>query len=138
MATNLGTAVNFGFTGTDGVTITGYTGYLLQSGDLTRTADRAEIQDAAGETKSVVIFNQSDEATLEFVYYGTGIAAAKTNTALKTPGALVVISACASMPDLVQTTWQLVSHKISGGNTDAKKASLTLKLHAGVTAAASS
>lgn len=137
MATNLGTAVNFGFiTQADGATITGYTGYLLQSADLSRKADEIEVRDAAGEVKSVVYYNSSDDATLEFVYYGTSQAAAITNTALKTVGALVVISACASIPDLVQTTWQLKDHKISGSNTDVKKATLTLKRNPNVTATA--
>jgi hypothetical protein len=139
MATQYGTAVNFGFpTTANGITITGVSGTLLQSADHTKQADVFEVRDADGDIVNRTFYNQSDEATLEYIVTGTGLADAITNTALQTPGSLLVITACANMPSLVATTWQVEpGHKLSGSNMDAKKITVPLKKHAGVTATAS-
>lgn len=139
MATVNGTPVNFGFTGTNGITITGLTGLLLQSADYTKNADMEEIKDGDGDVVTVIFSNQNEEASLEFVVTdATNIAGAITNTTVSTPGAIIVISACASMPSLVQTNWIVQSGgKISGTNTTAKRITLPIKRYAGVTAVAS-
>lgn len=138
MATILGTAVNFGFTGTNGITITGMSGTLLQSADLTNQADVEEVRDGDGDVVARAFYNQSFDASLEYVVTGTSIADSITNTALQTPGTIIVITACAGMPALIQTNWVVEPGvKASGTNTTVKRITLPLKRHAGVTAAAS-
>lgn len=137
MATQYGIPINFGFaTTTDGITITGISGYLLQSADHTKQADIFEVRDADGDMANRTFYNFNDEASLEVIITGTNLAAAITNTALQTPGTILVISACANMPSLVATNWQVEpGHKVSGSNIDAKKITVPLKKFAGITAA---
>lgn len=133
-----GTAVNFGFlTTANGITITGVSGTLLQSADHMASADVEVVRDGTGAEVVHAWYNDHDEATLEWIITGSGLAAAITNTALIRPGAFVVISACASFPGLVATTWEAQSDvKISGTNTNSKRFSIKLKKCAGITAAA--
>jgi hypothetical protein len=135
-----GAAVNFGFaTQTGGITVTGFTGYL-QTADQSAVADCDVTRDGLGAEVTHGWYNDHEEANLEWVLYSTGIAAARTATTLASlrPGTFFVISACASMPDLVATTWELQSGpKISGSNTTAKKITFPIKKFAGITAAAS-
>lgn len=136
MATVLGTAVNFGFQGTNGITGLA-TGYLLQNVDHTKQADVEEIRDADGDVNSRVFYNANEQATLEVVVTGTNLAASLTNTTLQAAGTIISITACTSAQDLVQTNWVVESSRLSGSNTNAKRVTLELRRHAGVTAAAS-
>lgn len=133
-----GTAINFGFTGTNGITITGISGTLLQSAEHEAMSDCEVTKDGIGAEVCHGWHNYQDHAKLEWVVTGSGLAAAITNTALIAPGTFVVITACASMPSLVGTTWECQSGcKISGTNVNSKKISVTLKKVAGITAVAS-
>lgn len=137
MATINGTAVNFGFTGTNGIAITGLSGTLLQSAEHTKVSDLEKVRDGVGEVATHAHYNIHDEASLEYVVTGTGLAAAITNTVLQTPGTILVITACASMPSLVATTWEVQSGcKISGSNVNAKRITLPIHKYTGITAAA--
>lgn len=138
MATINGTPVNFGFTGTNGIAGIG-TGMLLQSAEFTKNADIEQIRDADGDVISEVYYNLSEEASLEcIVTDATNIAGAITNTAVSNPGTIVNITACASMTSLVQSNWIVQpGAKISGSNTTAKRVTIPLRRHAGVTAVAS-
>jgi hypothetical protein len=133
-----GTPVNFGFTGTNGITITGLSGTLLQSADLSTEADVEEVRAGQGDKVSRNWYDQHLKATLEWVITGTGIANAIVNTAIAgvAPGTLIVISACLSVPDLVGTNWEVMSGaSIKGGNTNNKRVSVSLEKRAGITAA---
>jgi hypothetical protein len=135
-----GTAVNFGFTGTNGIAITGINGTLLQSAETSAHADKEEVRNAVGDIVNRDWYDQHTKATLEWVITGTGLANAIVNTALAglTPGTIIVITACASMPDLVATTWEVMDGaSIKGSNTNAKRYSVPLEKRAGITAAAS-
>jgi hypothetical protein len=134
-----GTAVNFGFlTTVNGITITGISGTLLQSADHMAKADVEIVRDGTGAEVVHAHYNDHDEATLEWIITGSGLAAAITNTALIRPGAFVVITACASMPQLIATTWEARDGvKISGTNTNSKRFSLPITKYPGVTAVAS-
>lgn len=136
MATNLGTAVNFGFVGTDGITIANISGFLLQNVDYQSDGDIEEIRDGDGDLAAEVHYNANTKATLEAVITGGTQASAITNTALKAKGAFVSITACTSVPELIASTWRVMSFRISGSNTTAKRINLELAKHAGVTAAA--
>jgi len=140
MATINGTAVNFGFTGSNGIAITGISGTLLQSAEQSKAADVESARNGAGDIVTRGHYDVHDEAQLEWVITGTGLANAITNTSLSSlaPGTIIVISACASMPDLVATSWEVQSGvKIVGGNTNFKKLSVTIHKRSGITAAAS-
>lgn len=135
-----GTAVNFAFTGTNGITITGISGTLLQSSDTSAEADKEEVRNNVGDIVNRDWYDQHYKAALEWVITGTGIANAIVNTSLAalTPGTIIVITACASMPDLVATNWEVMAGaSIKGSNTNAKRFSVPLEKRAGITAASS-
>jgi len=140
MATINGIPVNFGFTGTDGIQITGLTAnLLLQSADESAEADKDEVRAGQGDIVNRSWYDQHKKASLECVITAAGIAAAVTATTLASllPGTIIIISACASMPDLVATTWEVQSGAaIKGSNTNAKRVTIPLEIRAGITAAA--
>ncbi len=142
MASINGTAVNFGFIGSPGFTVTSgqlmFAGALLQSADQSKAGDVESARNGIGDIVTRGHYDIHDEATLEFIIAGTGTAQAILNTTLATvgPGDFVSITACSSMPDLI-ATWEIQSGaKISGSNTGFKKASLTVHKRAGVVARA--
>jgi hypothetical protein len=140
MAILNGTAVNFAFTGTNGITITGIAGTLLQSADVSAEADKEDVRNNIGDVVERSWYDQHYKAALEWVISGTGIANAIVNTALAglTPGTIIIITACASMPDLVQTNWEVMSGASEkGSNTTAKRMSVPLERRSGITAVAS-
>ena len=140
MAQSNGTAVNFGFTGTNGITITGVSGTLLQSADYAAEADKDEVRNNVGDIVNRNWYDQHIKATLEWVITGTGLANAITNTALAgiVPGTIIVITACASVPELIATNWEVQSGPaIKGSNTNAKRLTIPLEKRAGITAASS-
>lgn len=133
------TAINFGFHSTAlGITISGITGWLIQNGSHTKNADVYEVRDGDGDVVQRTFYNFNDDASLECIITdATNQAGAITNTtsALQTPGTIISITACAAMPSLVATNWQVESGiEISGSITDAKKVVCKLKKHAGITA----
>lgn len=139
MAIINGTAVNFAFTGTNGIAITGISGTLLQSADTTAKADKDETRNNIGDIVNRNWYDQHTAATLEWVITGTGLANAIVNTTLTglTPGTIIVITACASMPDLIGTNWEVMDGaSIKGSNTSTKRFSVPLEKRAGITAAA--
>lgn len=133
-----GTAVVFGFQSTtNGITITGVTGLLLQSKNSTRQSDKEMVRNAIGDRVSEIYYDQNDTVTLETVQTGSGLAAAITNYVYQNPGAIIVISACAADPELIQTNWIVDSCTKAQSNTSAAKLTLTLHRAAGITAVAS-
>jgi hypothetical protein len=139
MATVNGTPVNFGFTGTNGITITGLSGTLLQNVDQAKAADVENTKNGVGDVVTRGWTDIHDEATIEFVVTDSSSqAAARTATTLSSlvPGAFIAITACASRPDLV-ATWEVqAGAKVIGGNVNAAKISVPLHKRAGVTAVA--
>jgi len=139
MATINGTAVNFGYQGTNGITITGLSGTLLQSTDHSKVADVESARDGLGAIVARGWYDIHDEATLEWIITGTNLAASLTNTTLTgvNPGDFINITACTSEPGLVATTWECQSGaKIVGSNTNFKKLSVTVHKRAGIAAVA--
>jgi hypothetical protein len=134
----LGTPCNFGFTGTDGIAATEFTGkIILQSADHEMTSDEEQIRDATGALVTRNFYNPGDKATLEYIPTGAAISNAVTNTALPAIGAIINITACASMPSLQKSNWVVVpGGRISGSNTAAKKITLNLEAYSEITAAA--
>lgn len=141
-----GTPVNFGFTGaptadgTQGILIVGVTGTLLQSAEQSKVADKEAARDGNGNDVVHAWSNFHDEASLEWIVTGSSLAAAVTNStgALKTPGSLIGISSCASMPSLVGTTWEVQSGvKVQKSNTGFTKVTFPIHLLPGITGVAS-
>lgn len=132
-----GVAVNFGFATAHGTVATAFTGKMaLQSLDYEETADEEQVKGAYGALVNRSFYNPGYKATLEYVPTGATVAAAITNTTLPTIGSIVNITACAEMPALVKSNWIVVpGGRITGSNTAAKRITLNLESHAGVTAA---
>ncbi len=138
MATVNGTAVGFAFATAAGVTTTDITGILLQDARYGKQSERVLVKDATGERVTSVHADQIETLTLRYVISGSGVAAAKTNATLKTPGLFVSITACADIPALVQTNWEVISGELDGPNNGPKEVTLQLERAAGITAVASS
>ena len=138
--TTLGAAVNFGFTGTDGIaestTLTGK--ILLQSADTELAADEEQVRDSTGTLAARTFYNPYAKASLEYIPTGATKSAAQTNTTLPAIGSILSITACASIPSLIKTNWIVMpGGKITHSNTGSAKISLPLESHAGITTAAS-
>ena len=139
MSTINGTAVNFGFTGTNGIAITGLSGILLQSSDTSAEAERSEVANGVGDHVTHAFFDQHLKASLEWTVTGTSISNAVTNTTLASllPGAFIVVTACASNPDLI-ATWEVQSGAtIKKTNKDSARISVSIEKRANITAVAS-
>src|SRR5690348_10969015 len=127
-----GRAVNFGFTGADGIIITGISGTLLQSADQSAVADKEEARTLQGDIVARQWYDVHAVAVLEWVIAGVtnSIASALVNTTLSAmqPGTIVNISQCNSMPDLVGSNWEVMSGvSIKGSTTTNKRLSVTLE-----------
>ncbi len=129
-----GKAVNFGFTGTDGIAATLFTGKIqLQNADLAASTDQEEVRDSVGAFVNRTFYNPGFKATLTYIPSGTAASDAITNTVLSVIGTIISITACANIPDLIKTNWVILGCKISGSNTKAKEVTLDLEAHAGIT-----
>lgn len=135
----VGKAVSFGFAGTDGIAETTFlTGkIILQNADFAKTADEEQVRSAAGELCNRSFYNNIAKASLEYVVTGANIAGVTgnlTDAAIPAPGALLNITACASLPALIKTNWVVVGEpKVSGSNTTAKRISLPIEAADGIT-----
>ena len=145
-ATINGIPVNFGFQGAQdanggqGIAITGVTGTLLQNAEQSKIADVEKAKDGNGNEVVHAWSNIHDEASLEWIITGSGLTAAIANTtgALKSPGALVSITGCTSMPSLVGTCWEVQSGvKVAKSNTSFAKVTFPVQLLPGITGVAS-
>lgn len=137
MATQTGVKVNFGFTGTDGIAATGLTGNgILTSADFEHGHDEVQIKSAAGELATRVFFNTHKKATIEWIPGKDTVANAITaqTTILALIRTVLSITACASIPELIDTNWLVVGAKVTGSNTDSAKITLSLENHDGITA----
>jgi hypothetical protein len=138
MATVNGTAVNFGYTGSNGIAITGVSGTLLQSAEHSKEADVEMARNGVGDGVARGWYDQRDTATLEWIVTGSSLSNAITNTSLSAvaPGTIIVITACASDTDLVATNWEVQSSKVVGSNTTFKKIVCVVNKRSGITAVA--
>jgi hypothetical protein len=139
-ATVNGTAVNFAFQGTNGITITGVSGTLLQTSDLSAMADCEVVRDNQGAEVVHAWYNFHNEGTLEWVVTSGSLSGAINNSSLNTlfaPGKFLTITACTSCPEFV-ATWEVQSGaKHTKSNTTSSKISVPIKLFGGITAVAS-
>lgn len=133
-ATQSGAFVNFGFTGTDGITGIG-SGNLLQSADYEPGHEEAQIKSATGDLATRVFYNLHKKATLEVIPSSTtaALAVGAQTTLLGLMRTIIAITACASMPELIESKWLVVGVKTAKSNADASKVTLTLEQHAGIT-----
>lgn len=143
MATQTGTKVNFGFTGTDGIAATGLTmasnkGMLFQSADYQKVDEEVQIKGATGALATRIFPNPSEKATLEFVpasdsSVANAVLAQTAQIALY--HTILNITACDSKPELIKTNWLVVGVNSKGSNTDVSKITLDLEAYAAITAA---
>jgi hypothetical protein len=140
-----GIPVNFGFQGgqaadgSQGISITGVSGVLIQSAEQSKVAECEKARDGNGNDVVHAWSNGHDEASLEWIITGASLAASITNTtaALKAPGSMIAITGCTSMPSLVGSCWEVQSGtKVSGSNTGFKKVTWPIHLLPGITGVA--
>ena len=144
MATQSGTIVVFGYTGTDGITATGLTGKgIFTSHEYAMKSDEQQIQGADGKLTTRIFPEDYKTATIEWIPSDSGsnqtvadARAAKT-ALLGLRHTILNITACDDAPELVDSNWFVVDVKASGSNTGYHKVTLTLESHDGITAAAS-
>lgn len=136
-----GKAVNFAFTGTDGIAdanATYLTGKMqLQELDHELMSDEEQVRTAAGALVNRSFYNPGDRANLKYIPSGAAAADAIANTTLPPIGTVLSITACASEPSMVKTNWVVIKPKLVKSNTKATEISLELEAHAGITAALS-
>lgn len=122
-ATVNGTPVNFSFQSAAGITITGISGILLQSASYKKQSNRTLVKNGEGDRTSSVHNDRYNSATLKWNVSGSDLAASLTNTTIQQPGNFIVITACATMPDIVHATnkWEIISCDVSGTNDSVKE-----------------
>ena len=139
--TMTGVAVNIAFpTTTGGIAFSSPPSALatlfLQNASETGGATNYRVEDNVGNVIVSAWMDPHLKARLETLIGGTGLANAIANTILTglKPGAILNITSCANMPDLVATNWEVMdSPEIKGSNKDAKMLSLSLESRAGIT-----
>lgn len=137
--TQNGTAVNFTFQSAAGITITEITGILLQSASYKKNANRTLVKDGNGDRTSSLLNDKFNSATLEWVVEGSSLSAALTNTALRAPGAFITITACATLPEIVDATkqWEVLPGcEIKGTNENAKTVTMEIEYAVNIQAVA--
>src|SRR5436853_4031855 len=87
----LGVAVNFGVSSTT-LTGSGIGTFKLQDNDTSRKAKKEDIQDGDGRTVQRSVYDESEEATFEYVISAATIAAAVTATTIPDIGTLVTVA----------------------------------------------
>ena len=136
-----GTAVNFAFYGTNALAVPGqgvdtsavFTGFFIQSGDVSMMAENEMIKDDNGDSAARVWYDQSRKGTLEWIPKGTSIANALVASTINTIplGSFLKIGTCTAMPDL-QAMWKITDLKVSKSNTSAAKVSFSLEYHSAI------
>ena len=139
MATSNGIPVNFAYGGVTTVTAP-LQAALLQTSDNMKQADKEDVRNYGGDHVTHSWYDYHDAASLEWVVTGTGLLNARVNTTLAslTPGSFVTIVQCDSQPDLVGSTWEVMSGaKITKSNTTSARISVQIEKRAGITGLAS-
>ena len=142
MAVQNGIPVNFALVATSGdhgLTSTGFafTGHLMQSMDYEAGAEKEEVRALGGNIVSRNWYDQHTKASFRAVIAAASIAAAITATTLANAqaGSFIVITACASHPDLVASNWEVQSGaKIVGDVTKSAEITVPCEKRAGITA----
>lgn len=142
MSVQNGIPVNFSFVKTSsdgGLTSTGFafTGHLMQSLDYEAGADKESVRGPGGDIMSNNWYDQHTKSSFRAVIAGATKAAAITATTLANAqaGSFIVITACASHPDLVGTNWEVQSGaKITGDVTKSAEITIPAEKRAGITA----
>jgi hypothetical protein len=135
-----GLPINFAFQGTNGITINGLAGKLeLQSAEVTAKAENEVVRLANGDKMARGWYDQHQQANLEFIITGSGLADAIAQSTVNNykPGAFITVTTCTSVPDLVGKAWEVMDGgKIAGSNTTAKKLTLPLEYNPNIQATA--
>ena len=139
-----GIPVNFGFKSTAGdygITGTPFTGYLLQNVNYETGADVEDVRALQGDKVSRNWYDLHKKGTFVFVIAAAaGRASAITATALAAflPGTILVVTACASHPDLVAANLECqAGAKIVGDITKSAELTVPVEIRAAITAAQS-
>jgi len=127
-----GTPVNFTF-GSTAMVITNITGALYQGLDFKKNSNRTLVKDQSGNRVASAHSDQFQSLTIKWVVTGASMAAALTNAALNEMGSYVVITACATIPELVTALkWEVVGASLPATNDSVKEITLEVELAAGI------
>lgn len=133
MATVRGTPVVFSYTTAAGATITGFTGWLMQSAKLKNDADEYKVKSGQGVTVTRIIEDSVKRMDLSFEISGVDRATAITNSALPALNTFAPITACAEIPEAVSAYWIVESVDKDTSNTGTIKVNMTLALYPSIT-----
>ncbi len=131
-----GVPVNFTF-GSTAIAITNIVGALYQGLDFKKNSTRALVKDQSGNRVTSAHSDQFQSLTIKWVVTnvsGTAtIANAIVNTVLNELGSYVVITACATIPELVSASkWEVVGASLPATNDAVKEITLEVELAAGI------
>ncbi len=130
----VGSPVVFSFGTAAGVSATQFTGkILIQSLDHSPTADEEQTRDGTGKLVARNFYNPGDKLGLEYIVTDTTLSAAK-GYSCPTPGVFINITQCDDVSGVSKANWVVVSEpKQALSNTGAKRVTLQLEAHAGIT-----
>lgn len=127
-----GTPVNFTF-GTTAIVITNITGAIYQGFDFKKNSTRGMVKDQSGNRVTSSHSDQFQSLTIKWVVTAATMAAALTNTVLNEMGSYVVITACATIPELVSASkWEVIGASLPATNDSVKEITLEVELAAGI------
>lgn len=128
----LGVGVNFGVSATT-LTGTGIGTFKLQSSDHSKKAKIDDIQDGDGRTVQRSVYDEMEEATFEYVVFGTGLADAKAQTTIPDIGIIVAVADSADAA-IAASNWLVVDVSKKRSNTGSARVTLKLEKIPGITA----
>jgi hypothetical protein len=111
-------------------------GWLLQSADNETGADVEDVRALQGDKVARNWYDEHEKASLRLVITGTGQANAISQTTLApfSPGVILVITKCQSLPDLVGTNWEIqAGTKTAGDITKSAEITIPLEKRPGIT-----
>jgi hypothetical protein len=127
-----GTPVNFTF-GSVAIVITNITGALYQGLDFKKNSNRTLVKDQSGNRVTSAHNDQFQSLTIKWVVTAASMATALVNTALQEMGSYIVITACATIPELVSANkWEVIGASLPATNDSVKEITLEVEFAAGI------
>ena len=132
----LGVGVNFGLAST-GFTGSGIGTFKLQDNDHSKKAKTEDIQDENGRTVQRSVFDESEEATFEYIPSGSTTALAVAASTIPDIGTLATVTDTTNYTAIAGTNWIVADVTTKRTNKGALKVTLKLERFPGITAVTS-
>lgn len=130
----LGTGINFGVAGLS-ASINAVGTFKLQDVDHAKKAKVQDVQDGDGRTVQRTVYDESQEATLEYIISASTTAGAISATTLPEIGYIGTITDAADAA-ITATSWIVADVSKKRSNTSAARVTLKLERFPGITAVA--